>query len=110
MEPIEIARKLAGYGERAGACKGYETAVAQGLAPEEELEAAIYILQFGGNYKVAYTSFLKLYRQGLYQDMLLPVLTEAFYQPISSGRTSPPLRRCPSGFTPMRTMLISPLT
>ena len=81
MEPIEIARKLAGYGERAGACKGYETAVAQGLAPEEELEAAIYILQFGGNYKVAYTSFLKLYRQGLYQDMLLPVLTEAFYQP-----------------------------
>jgi len=77
-----MARKLAGYGETAGACKGYETAVMQGgLPPAEELEAAVYILQFGGDYKTAYNSFLKLYGQGLFQETILPILDGAFYQP-----------------------------
>jgi len=81
MEALEIARKLARYGESAGACKGYAAAVAQGLEPEEELEAAAYILQFGGDYKVAYDSFLKLYGQGQFREALLPILEEAFYRP-----------------------------
>ena len=53
MEAIEIARKLADYGQKAEACRAYVLAIHEsgGRSPEEELEAAAYILQAGGNYK-----------------------------------------------------------
>lgn len=40
---------------------------AAGCPPEEELEAASYLLFSKGDYRVAYTSFLSLYRRGLFQ-------------------------------------------
>jgi len=81
VEALEIARKLAGYGDTAGACEGYEAALAQGLEPKDELEAAVYILQFGGDYKIAYGSFLKLYGQDRFRETVLPILEGAFYEP-----------------------------
>ena len=45
------------------------------------MEGAIYILQSGGSYKVAYTAFLSLYNRGLFQEDCLSIITEAFYRP-----------------------------
>ena len=59
MSPIEIARKLAGLGETGDACRAYELALAAvpGPGPDEKMEAAMYILQFEGEYRAAYTAF-----------------------------------------------------
>ena len=81
MQAIEIARRMAELGQE-DALQAYTLAVHNGgLAPEEELEAAIYILQAGGNYEVSYTCFLNLYRRGFYQEETLALLTGAFYEP-----------------------------
>ena len=57
MQTIEIARRLAELDQTQDACNAYTLALHQGeLTPEEELEAAVYILQTGGDYKVSYTA------------------------------------------------------
>ena len=81
MTAIEIARRMAALGQEQDARRAYELVLHQNPAPEEELEGALYLLQFGGNYKVSYTTLLNLYRRGYFQEDCLPVLTEAFYQP-----------------------------
>lgn len=82
MQAIEIARRMAELGQTKEALRAYTLAAHnEGLTPEEELEAAVYILQAGGNYQISYTCFLNLYRRGLYQEETLALLTGAFYEP-----------------------------
>ena len=82
MQAIEIARRMAELGQPQEALRAYTLAAhSGGLAPEEELEAAVYILQAGGDYEISYTCFLNLYRRGLYQEETLSLLTGAFYEP-----------------------------
>ena len=82
MDALEIARRMAELGSKEDACNAYTLALQGGeLAPEEEMEAALYILQAGGNYKVAYTCFRSLYDRGLFREDCLDVMTQAFYAP-----------------------------
>lgn len=82
MNTIEIARRLAECGEKAEAQRAYTLALqAADLSPEEELEAASYLLFSKGDYRIAYTSFLALYRRGCFQAELLELMTQAFYLP-----------------------------
>lgn len=82
MQAMEIARRMAELGQEDDALQAYTLAVHEGgLAPQEELEAAVYILQAGGSYQISYTCFLNLYCRGLYQEETLALLTGAFYEP-----------------------------
>ena len=81
MEAIEIARRLAGLGDAEEARNAYNLAIHQGAGPAEVLEAAVYILRSGGDYKVSYTHLCRLYNQGHFQQQILPILVEAFYEP-----------------------------
>ena len=82
MNAIEIARRMAELGNTEDACRAYTLAVQQGgLSPEGEMEAALYILQMEGNYKVAYTCLRSLYDRGSFREDCLDIMTQAFYQP-----------------------------
>lgn len=82
MEAIDIARRMAELNQTEEACQAYTLALhSGGLSPEEELEGAAFILQSGGDYRVAYTWFLSLYNRGLFQEDCLSVMTGAFYEP-----------------------------
>lgn len=81
MRAIEIARRLAALDQEADACQAYMLAIQEAEAPAEELEAAAYILQTGGNYKISYTCFRDLYNRGCFREEILPLMTAAFYEP-----------------------------
>lgn len=81
MEVIEIARKLAGLGQAKDACTAYGLAIQQGAAPIEQMEAAAYILQNGGDYRISYGCFVGLYNQGLFQEDILPLMRAVFCEP-----------------------------
>ena len=82
MTPIEIARKLAAYKQVPEAQKAYTLFLQQeDKDPKDELEAASYIFFSKGNYQVAYTSFVSLYNRGYFQQELMNLMTQAFYQP-----------------------------
>lgn len=83
MTALEIARRLAGYGQREAACQAYTLAIHEsgGADPAGELEAAAYILQSGGNYKVSYTCFRDLYNRGYAREDILPLMIKVFYEP-----------------------------
>lgn len=83
MNAIEIARRLAGLGSVKEACDAYLVALHEGGGPDpaEEMEAAMYILQAGGDYQVPYTCFRKLYNSGYYREDCLEIMTRAFYEP-----------------------------
>lgn len=81
MEAIEIARKLAALGQTEDACTAYGLAVQQGAGPMEQMEAAAYILQNGGDYRISYGCFTGLYNQGLFREDILPLMDAVFYQP-----------------------------
>ena len=82
MNTLEIARRMAELEQHEDACRAYTLALREdGLVPEEELEAALYILQAEGDYKVAYTTFRSLYDRGFFREDCLDVITQAFYQP-----------------------------
>lgn len=84
MSAAGIARRLAELGQTAEAQKAYTLAIQEARAAKDsalELEAALYILQSGGNYKVAYDSFVSLYNGGAFQDEVLRIMREAFYAP-----------------------------
>lgn len=81
MNAIEIARRMAQLGETGEALRAYAVAMNGELSPRERLEAATYTLQNGGDYKIAYTALIALYRTGQYRDDVLRILTEAFYEP-----------------------------
>jgi len=78
---IDIARRFAELGQTEDAINAYALAIEQGLDPREELEAAVYIFQSGGDYRISYTSFRSLYNAGLFKDQLLPLMTTSFYEP-----------------------------
>lgn len=92
MRAIEIARRLAALEQKAEACQAYLLAIQEsgGSAPAEELEAAVYIFQSGGNYKISYTCFRDLYNRGCFREEVLPLMTQAFYEPIIPPRRSRP--------------------
>ena len=82
MNAIDIARRCAELGTPSDANSAYVLALHQGgLSPEERLEAAVYLLRMGGDYKVAYTQFSQLYNEGVFQAECLDIMTEAFYMP-----------------------------
>jgi len=83
MRTVEIARRLAELGQSENACQAYMLVIREsgGQAPEEELEAAVYILRAGGNYKISYTCLRDLYNRGCFREEILPVMTQAFYEP-----------------------------
>ena len=120
MEAIDIARKLAGLGSAEEAREAYQLVVHQSGDPAERLEAAVYILQSGGDYKISYTCFRDLYNQGCFQEQILPLMIGAFYEPNvkelqkryerNSGRSFLLLMSCPSGFSPTTTTGTFPFT
>jgi len=83
MKAIEIARKMVQLGQTQDACRAYALVIHEGVqnAPAEQLEAAVYILQAGGDYKISYTAFLDLYRRGYYREDILSLMTQVFYAP-----------------------------
>ena len=81
MKTIEIARRFAAMGGTGDAIKAYEIVIAQGAEPAEKLEAAAYILQYGGNYKVSYTTFIELFNEGHFREDILPLMIKVFYEP-----------------------------
>ena len=96
MQAIEIARRLAELGEAERACEAYTLAIHEnsGADPAQDMEAAVYILQEGGNYKVAYTCFVKLYDRGCFREDCLSILTQAFYLPNEKERRVRYERNC----------------
>lgn len=82
MDTLTLARKLAGYQETEDALRAYAMFLKEeGTDSAAVLEAAVYILQFGGDYRLSYDAFLDLYRQGFFQDVILSILDGAFYAP-----------------------------
>lgn len=81
LNAIQIARRLAELNQIDDARQAYTVALDQGLPPEEELEAALYIFQSGGDYRRTYTSCRNLYNAGHFKNDLISFLTEAFYTP-----------------------------
>lgn len=81
MEAIEIARKLAALGQAKDACQAYTLAIQGGAEPVEQMEAAAYILQNGGDYRIPYGCFVGLYNQGHFRGDILPLMEAVFYEP-----------------------------
>lgn len=81
MTAIEAARKLSELGQQEEACRAYRLVLHEGRDPAGEMEAAVYLLQSGGDYKAAYTGFCKLYNEGHFREDCLAIMTEAFYTP-----------------------------
>lgn len=85
MRALEIARKLAQLNETEKARQAYTLVLheSDGTDPAIELEAALYILQFGSgdDYKVSYTVFRDLYNKGFCKEDILQVMDRAFYLP-----------------------------
>ncbi len=85
MRSLEIARRFAQLGETKQASRAYYLALNESgeTNPNEELEAALYLLQFGGgtDYKVSYTVFCRLYNSGFCKEDILQIMDEAFYAP-----------------------------
>ena len=81
MEAIEIARKLAALGQKEDACQAYSLVIQAGDNPAGELEAAAYILQSGGDYRISYTTFINLYNRGCFKEDILPLMSKVFYEP-----------------------------
>ena len=83
MRAIEIARRLAELGQNEQACQAYTLYLHQnsGEDPASQLEAALFLLQMGGNYKIAYTAFRNLYARGEFREECFKIMTQAFYEP-----------------------------
>lgn len=79
---IALARKAAELGQKEEAQKAYTMVLQQAeRTPEEELEAATYILFSKGEYRVSYTTFVSLHQRGKYRRECFDILTQAFYEP-----------------------------
>lgn len=81
MEIIELARRMAALGQKEEARKAYALVVSESRNPAETLEAALWLLENGEDYRVPYSAFLRLFRAGHYQTEILRVMTRAFYEP-----------------------------
>ena len=83
MRAIEIARRMAELGQIQEAQNAYRLAIYEndGQNPVEDMEAAIYLLQSGADYRLPYTCFLRLYNRGHFREDCLSIMTGAFYTP-----------------------------
>ena len=82
MQAIDIARRFAQLDYQNEACKAYTLAIADAQKTAEiEWEAALYILQNGGNYLVAYDALRHLHGQEAFHEDAFSVMNEAFYEP-----------------------------
>ena len=82
MDALQIARRMAQLNRPKEAAQAYVLALHQNtLTPEDELEAAAYLLQSGEDYQTAYTTFYDLYNRNLFRDDCLSIMTGAFYIP-----------------------------
>ena len=83
MKAIEIAQRLAQLNEIDKAVKAYKIALTEEPDPTTQMEAAAYILQFGKgeDYKISYTFFRDLYNRGVFQENILEIMGEAFFEP-----------------------------
>ena len=83
MKAIEIAQRLAQLNEIDKAVKAYKVALTEEPDPTTQMEAAAYILQFGKgeDYKISYTFFRDLYNRGVFQENILEIMDEAFFEP-----------------------------
>ena len=81
MRAVEIARKLASLGQNTDARQAYALALQTDTEPAEALEAAAFILQTGGDYKISYTAFLDLYRRGFFREEIMQLVSKVFYEP-----------------------------
>lgn len=83
MKAIDIARTFAAVGDVAGAYDAYMLSLHENTEenPAEEMEAAVYLFQAGGDHKIPYTCFQRLYNAGHYQEDCLNIMTKAFYEP-----------------------------
>lgn len=81
MDAMELARRLAGLGQTQEAQRAYALAMEQGADPAGKLEAAVYLFQSGGDYRISYTCFRDLYNQGQFREETLAIMTQAFYEP-----------------------------
>ncbi len=79
MTAIEIARQLAALNQTEGAIKAYGLAIHQAQDPAEQLEAALYILQNGGDYKGSYSTPLSLFRRGEFRGGCPSLMTPAVF-------------------------------
>lgn len=81
MNAIEIARKMAALGQEKDALRAYTLTISQDPDPANRLEAAVYLLQNGEDYRFSYTCFRNLYNEGFCKEEVLAIMTEAFYLP-----------------------------
>ena len=81
MNAIDIARKMAALGQEKDALRAYTLTVSQDPDPANQLEAAVYLLQNGEDYRFSYTCFRNLYNEGFCKEEVLAIMTEAFYLP-----------------------------
>ena len=94
MTTIEIARRMAALGEREEAVRAYELVMHSSELPAERMEAALYVFQNEGDYKKAYTEFVRLYNEGYEREQLLHLLSQAFYEPNVRDMESRYKRNC----------------
>ena len=83
MTAIEIARRMAELNRVEDAQKAYQLAIHEnnGKDPAVEMEASLYLLQSGADYRLPFTCFRRLYNAGEFQEDCFSILTEAFYHP-----------------------------
>ena len=84
MRAIEIGRRMAELGHPEEACGAFALSLTKERgqsSPAERMEASVFLFQNGGDYQTAYDGFLDLYREGTFRREILPILTEAFYEP-----------------------------
>ena len=84
MTAYEMGHRMLELGQPQDAAKAYAVALkeeAESLTPDQTLQAAVCVLHYGGDYKLPYRAFLRLYSDGLFQDDILQLMNTAFYEP-----------------------------
>ena len=81
MTAIEIGRRMAELGHISDACRAYALVPNGDAQPMELLEAAVFLLQNNGEYKVSYDILLRLHEEGHLCEDVYSVMSFAFYEP-----------------------------
>lgn len=82
MTAIEIARRFAQLEQKSDALNAYTLALQMNNAqPPEQLEAACYLLENGGDSRLSMTCLINLYQQGFCREDIFPLVLQLFYRP-----------------------------
>lgn len=82
MEALETAQKLASLGQIEDAKRAYMLVMNdEDSSPEAVFEATVYVFSYDGDYKICYSSFVRLYNKGFFQNEIFEILLQAFYVP-----------------------------